>query len=71
MIIVTIVRSIGANVIRAQEQAGWSGLHLELPYPGRWHSHRMRFRGQLVPLLRKTLGSVQALDSCNGSEGIQ
>ena len=71
MIIVTIVRSIGANVKRAQEQAGWSGLHLELPYPGRWHSHRMRFRRQLVPLLRKTLGSVQALDSCKRSEGIQ
>ena len=57
-IIVTVVRSIRVNVKHAQEQAGWSGLHLELPYPGRWYRHRIRFRQQLVPLLRKTLGRV-------------
>lgn len=55
-IIVTIVRSIRANVRRAQEQAGWSGPHLELPYPGRWYRHRMQFRLQLLPLLRETVG---------------
>lgn len=55
-IIVTFVRSIRANVRRAQEQAGWSGQHLELPYPGRWYRHRMQFRRQLLPLLRKTAG---------------
>lgn len=54
-IIVTIVRSISANVRRAQQQARWSGLHLELPYPGRWHRHRMQFRRRLVPLLRRTV----------------
>ena len=54
-IIVTIVRSIRANVRRAQEQADWSGLRLDLPYPGRWYRHRMKFRRQLLPLLRKTL----------------
>lgn len=57
-IIVTVVHSIRANVRRAQQQAGWSGIHLELPYPGRWRSHQIRFRLQLVPLLRKTLGKV-------------
>src|SRR6266853_5403644 len=36
-IIVTVVRSIGGNVRRAEEWASWSGLHVELPYPGRWH----------------------------------
>jgi hypothetical protein len=55
-IIVTVVRSIRANVRRAQQQAGWSGRHVELPYPGRWRSHQIQFRQQLVPLLRKTLG---------------
>ena len=55
-IIVTIVRSIGSNVKRAQERAAWSGVHLELPYPGRWYRARMQFAQQLVPLLRKTLG---------------
>ena len=55
-VIVTIVRSISTNVRRAQEQAGWSGLHIELPYPGRWYRYRMQFRRQLVPLLRKIMG---------------
>lgn len=51
-VIITIVRSIRANVRRAEEQAEWSGMHRELPYPGRWYRHRTRFRRQLVPLLR-------------------
>jgi hypothetical protein len=55
-IIVTVVRSINGNVRKAEEQAGWAGLHLELPYPGRWYRARMQFTRQLVPLLRKTLG---------------
>jgi hypothetical protein len=54
-VIVTIVRSIRSSVTRAQSLARWRGLHLELPYPGRWHRHRIEFRRQLVPLLRKTL----------------
>jgi hypothetical protein len=55
-IIVTVVRSIRANVLQAQSQARWRGLHLELPYPGRWHRHRIEFRRRLVPLLRENLG---------------
>jgi hypothetical protein len=54
-IIVTVVRSIAGNVKRAQERVGWSGLHIELPYPGRWHHYREEFRRKLVPVLRKTL----------------
>jgi hypothetical protein len=53
--LVTLVRSIGPNVRRAKDRAGWSGLYLELPYPGRWHHHRAEFARQLVPLLRKTV----------------
>jgi hypothetical protein len=51
-IIVTVVRSISGNVRRAEERASWSGLHVELPYPGRWHHHRTDFRRKLLFLLR-------------------
>ena len=50
--VVTVVRSIGNNVRRAEAAAGWSGLHVELPYPGRWHRFRMDFRRKLIPVLR-------------------
>ena len=56
-IVVVVVRSIGANVRRAEELAQWHGLHVELPYPGRWHHHRTRFRQKFIPLLRKTFGT--------------
>jgi hypothetical protein len=55
IVIVTLVRSIRANVKRAQMMAGWLGLHLEPPYPGRWKHHRVEFQRQLVPVLLKTL----------------
>ena len=57
--VVTVVRSIRANVKRAQIRAGWSGPHLELPYPGRWHRHRTKFRRLLIPFLRQTLADIQ------------
>jgi len=50
--IVVVVRSIGNVVRRAELRAGWSGLHVELPYPGRWHHYRKEFRRKLVLLLR-------------------
>ena len=53
--IVTLVRSIEANVKRAQEKAGWSGPHVGLPYPGRWQRHRVEFSRRLVPMLREIL----------------
>ena len=52
MVIITLVRSIRANVIRAQTMVGWSGMRLELPYPGRWKHHRMEFQCQLEPVLK-------------------
>jgi len=53
--IVTVVRSIGTNVRRAQERVDWSGRYLELPYPGRWPQHRKEFCRLLVPFLRQIL----------------
>jgi hypothetical protein len=62
-VMVTVVRSIRKNVIRAQQQADWSGPHIELPYPGRWSRHRTKFREGLVPLLRRTLSELSLLKS--------
>ena len=53
--VVTVVRSIGSNVRRAEAAAGWSGPHFELPYPGRWYRLRIDFRRKLIPLLRTIL----------------
>lgn len=58
-VIVAVVRSIRLNVRRAQDAAGWSGVYLELPYPGRWQRHRNEFERQLVPLLRKELEAAE------------
>jgi len=52
-IVVTVVRSIADNVERSQGKARWSGLHIKLPYPGRWHHHRIVFVRALAALLRK------------------
>ena len=57
-IVVAVVRSIGRSVRRSEDQAKWSGLHVELPYPGRWVHHRAEFHRKLVPLLRKSLCSM-------------
>jgi hypothetical protein len=54
-VIVTVVRSIRANVQRAQAQARWQGAHLELPYPGRWKTHRVAFERALRPVLLRSL----------------
>lgn len=54
-VIVTIVRSIAENVQRAKQSAGWEGEYLELPYPGRWQTHRVEFAKALAPVLRREL----------------
>jgi len=46
--VVTLVRSIEANVTRAKRQAHWTGQSLGLPYPGRWHQHRRVFEKKLI-----------------------
>jgi hypothetical protein len=52
-IVVTVLGSITMNVERSQGKARWSGLHIKLPYPGRWHHHRIAFLQALVPVLRR------------------
>ena len=53
-IVITVVRSISANVRRSQQRIHWAGCHVELPYPGRWHHHRIAFTRGLGLVLRKT-----------------
>jgi hypothetical protein len=60
-IVITVVRSISANVTRAERWANWKGRHIELPYPGRWHRHRAVFLKTLTSLLRED----QAMKSCS------
>jgi hypothetical protein len=51
-VIITVVRSIEANVIRAGRKAGWSGTFLHLPYPGRWVRSKAVFVEDLAGYLR-------------------
>jgi len=53
--VVTVVRSIAANVRHALQMANWSGEYAEVPYPGRWVHHQLAFQEVLVPLLRREL----------------
>lgn len=46
--IITVVRSIEANVTRAIVRAGWHGALLHLPYPGKWSRHKDTFVKDLV-----------------------
>lgn len=58
--IVTVVRSIFLNVERARKLAGWTGLHVSLPYPGRWRRYQVVFEEGLVPILRRELAGAFA-----------
>ena len=50
--IVTVVRSIEANAVRAAAGADWHGQFLHLPYPGRWSRFRDQFVKELEPSIR-------------------
>jgi hypothetical protein len=52
-IVITVVRSISANVRRSQQRANWSGTTIELPYPGRWHHQRAAFLKELSLVLHR------------------
>jgi hypothetical protein len=54
-ILITVVRSISANVKRAQMRANWTGTYYELPYPGRWKRHRLAFADQLGAILQQQI----------------
>ena len=49
---VTVVRSIEANVVRAAAGADWHGQFLHLPYPGRWSRYWDQFVKELVSAIR-------------------
>jgi len=53
--VITVVRAIAPNVIRAQQLSNWTGVHLVLPYPGRWKQHRGAFEELLIPVLKREL----------------
>jgi hypothetical protein len=50
--IVTLLRSISANVERAAVRASWKGTIVTVPYPGRWIQHRRAFLELLAPRLQ-------------------
>jgi hypothetical protein len=52
-ILVTVVQAISNNIQRARELANWKGPCFELPYPGRWKRHRVRFERDLAAILRR------------------
>lgn len=54
--LVILLRSIRDNVGRAAALAQWNGPILEVPYPGRWASHRKIFAAGLTPQLQGLLG---------------
>jgi hypothetical protein len=58
LIVITVVRSIAGSVKRSERRANWSGLHIELPYPGRWQHLRIAFVRALVPQLRKSCSQI-------------
>ncbi len=49
-VIVSLLRSIEGNVMRAVSGAGWNGTLINVPYPGRWAHHRQEFREALLGL---------------------
>jgi len=67
--IVTLLRSIDANVARAVDAAGWHGQRVTVSYPGRWVHHRRAFSAVVIPMVRRiairaaptTLGRESAL----------
>ena len=53
--IVSVVRSIEDNVVRAAARARWCGEFIRLPYPGRWQRSRTAFSHALAPTVRALL----------------
>jgi uracil-DNA glycosylase len=41
--IALVLRAIANHVVKAAKRANWRGEIIELPYPGRWHRHRVEF----------------------------
>jgi hypothetical protein len=66
-ILVTVVKAISINIQRAQKLANWKGACFELPYPGRWKQHRVRFERDLAAILRREYrGNLQDEETAPG-----
>lgn len=53
--VVSLARSIRANVGRAAAKADWHGPILDVPYPGRWVRHREVFAAALLPYVEAAI----------------
>jgi hypothetical protein len=51
--IAPVLRAIANHVAKAALRANWRGEIIELPYPGRWHRHRVEFSKALEPRLQE------------------
>lgn len=49
--IALVLRAIANHVVKPAKRANWRGEIIELPYPGRWHRHRVEFLEALEPKL--------------------
>jgi hypothetical protein len=54
-VIVSLARSIHANVGKAAAAANWQGVIIDVPYPGRWVRHNRLFMAMLLQLIKGTL----------------
>jgi len=57
--IAPVLRSIVNYVVNAASLAKWRGEIIELPYPGRWHRHRVEFVKALEPTLHELFRSYR------------
>jgi hypothetical protein len=60
--IAPVLRAIRSHVEKAALRANWHGQIIELPYPGRWHRHRVDFLKALAPTLQELLRSRRTAD---------
>jgi hypothetical protein len=61
--IVVVLRAIANHVAKAALRSNWRGEIIELPYPGRWHRHRVEFLEALEPTLALVLKAGLELKS--------
>lgn len=60
--IAPVLRVIRSHVEKAALRAHWHGQIIKLPYPGRWHRHRVDFLKALAPTLQQLLCSRRTAD---------
>lgn len=59
-LMITLLRSIEQNVLRAAARAHWNGTMVHLPYPGRWARRRHEFVETLAPIAARLILDSQA-----------